>query len=192
MTRGDLFDALLPTIGDDLVITSLGGNAQSWFWRRSHNNYVVHHAMGLTTAVGLGLALAQPTERVWVFEGDGGILMNLGMLAVLGRAQPANLAVVVVDNGMYESGGRLPTLTSSTLDLTAVATACGWPHAVGIDHITAVPKALETCGQELTLITARVEPGSDGAPLRMQYVENKLRFVDDVEAKLDIPIRHPA
>ena len=55
--------------------------------------------------VGLGLALAQPRRRVLVMTGDGEMLMGLGSLATIGVQRPANLAVVVIDNGLYAETG---------------------------------------------------------------------------------------
>ena len=47
--------------------------------------------------MGLGLALARPDDRVLVLTGDGELLMGLGSLSTVGYQQPANLAVVVLD-----------------------------------------------------------------------------------------------
>ena len=47
--------------------------------------------MGLASSIGLGLALARPDLRVFVLDGDGSLLMNLGSLATIGLLQPANL-----------------------------------------------------------------------------------------------------
>ena len=35
-------------------------------------------SMGLASSIGLGFALKDPRTRVFVFDGDGNILMNLG------------------------------------------------------------------------------------------------------------------
>ena len=47
--------------------------------------------MGGAAALGLGLALAQPDRRVLVVDGDGSLLMQLGTLASVAGAAPANL-----------------------------------------------------------------------------------------------------
>src|SRR5271166_5933365 len=58
-------------------------------------------AMGQAPALGLGLALAQPQRGVIVVNGDGSMLMNLGCLATLAQ-QPAELFLLIFDNGLYE------------------------------------------------------------------------------------------
>ena len=86
-------------------------------------------AMGGALAMGLGLALARPDDRVLVLTGDGELLMGLGSLSTVGFQQPANLAVVVLDNERYGETGQQKTHTAAGVDLAAVARACGFPQA---------------------------------------------------------------
>ncbi len=43
-----------------------------------------------------------------LLEGDGDLVMNLGSLLAIADAAPANLRVVVFNNGRYETGGGQP------------------------------------------------------------------------------------
>ena len=81
--------------------------------------------MGLTSSIGLGLALARPDLRVIVLDGDGSLLMNLGSLATIGLLRPANLVVVVMDNQEYATTGGQATPTAHGADLDAAARAMG-------------------------------------------------------------------
>jgi thiamine pyrophosphate-dependent acetolactate synthase large subunit-like protein len=49
----------------------------------------------------------------------------MGSLATIGLQKPANLAVIVFDNGVYGETGMQPSHTQSGVDLIAVAGACG-------------------------------------------------------------------
>src|SRR5262249_20782247 len=63
-------------------------------------------AMSQGPALGLGLALAQPEHGAIVLNGDGSMLMNLGNLVTLAN-YPANVFVLIIDNGLYEvTGGQ--------------------------------------------------------------------------------------
>ena len=55
--------------------------------------------------IGLGLALPRPDRHVLVVTGDGELLMNVGGLATIAVMNPANLAIVCVDNGHYGGTG---------------------------------------------------------------------------------------
>jgi thiamine pyrophosphate-dependent acetolactate synthase large subunit-like protein len=150
--------------------------------------------MGLGTAVGLGLAMAAPDESVWTFEADGGLLMNLGVLGVVAKLRPPNLRLVVFDNESYHSGGRMETLTSDTVDLAAVGTACGLRHVATVRDADAFAAAAAQAAErtEPSLIVAKVDTTIVGPPLTMEYVEIKQRFVRDMERKLGLTILRPA
>ena len=81
--------------------------------------------MGLASSIGLGLALARPELRVFVLDGDGSLLMNLGSLATIGWTRPPNLVLIVWDNGEYGTTGGQDTATAHGADLEAAARAMG-------------------------------------------------------------------
>lgn len=86
-------------------------------------NFPLTGAMGTTTPLGLGLALAVD-EQVTVLDGDGSMLMSLGALSTVARLDPSNLVVVVMDNAAYETTGGQETL-STEVDFAGVARECG-------------------------------------------------------------------
>ena len=89
----------------------------------SSTNFYMVGSMGLASSIGLGLALKKPRKRVYVFDGDGSILMNLGSLVTIGSLQPKNLVHVIFDNNSHESTGGQPTNSVSVkIDLLAKAT----------------------------------------------------------------------
>ena len=52
-------------------------------------------SMGLSSSIGLGVALKNPKKKIYVFDGDGNILMNLGSLTTIGTLKPKNLIHVI-------------------------------------------------------------------------------------------------
>lgn len=118
----------------DVVITTMGA-AKVWMELgvAPTDLVLVPSAMSHATSFGLGLALAQPERRVIVGNGDGSMLMNLGSLVSITAAAPANLVLLVFDNGAYEVTGSQPTPGAarvrpkgSAIDYAAVAGACGF------------------------------------------------------------------
>lgn len=127
--------ALLADRGDDLVaIPGLGSTCWDLAAAGDNDrNFYLWGAMGGAAMVGLGLALAQPERRVLVVTGDGEMLMGMGSLATIGVKQPANLAVVVFDNGHYGETGMQPSHThGGRVDLVAVARGCGIGAAMDV------------------------------------------------------------
>ena len=119
--------ALLRDPGDLLVVTGLGSTTYDAGAAGDRDlNFYLWGAMGASAMIGLGLALAQPSRRVLVLTGDGEMLMGLGALATIAAAAPANLAIVVFDNGRYGETGAQASHTALGADLAAAAAACGW------------------------------------------------------------------
>lgn len=76
------------------------------------SNFYMIGSMGLASSIGLGVALKNPKQRIFVFDGDGNILMNLGTITTIGKLKPKNLIHVVFDNESHESTGGQPTSSS--------------------------------------------------------------------------------
>ena len=126
MNRRLVVRELLAERGDLVCVSGLG--AATWDVAAAGGHPLdvpLWGAMGGAAMVGLGLALAQPSRRVLVLTGDGEQLMGLGSLATIGLQQPANLALVVLDNERYGETGSQPTHTAGPIDLAACARACG-------------------------------------------------------------------
>ena len=76
------------------------------------SNFYMIGSMGLSSSIGLGVALKNIKKRIFVFDGDGNILMNLGSLITIGTTKPRNLVHVIFDNSSHESTGGQPTATN--------------------------------------------------------------------------------
>jgi thiamine pyrophosphate-dependent acetolactate synthase large subunit-like protein len=98
--------------------------------------------MGLASSIGLGLAIAQPDRRVYVVDGDGSLLMNLGSLATIGWTRPANLVLLVLDNERYATTGGQETATAHGADLEAAARAMGVTASATVRSAEALADAL--------------------------------------------------
>jgi thiamine pyrophosphate-dependent acetolactate synthase large subunit-like protein len=128
-------DVLRKTRKDDEVVVTSMGAAREWTRLGTHplDFVFVPSSMGQGTSLGLGIALAQPSRRVVVCNGDGSMLMNLGSLVTITAQAPRNLVVIVFDNGVYEVTGGQPTPGSGSIrasrgdvDFSALARGCGF------------------------------------------------------------------
>lgn len=127
---------LLAGTPDALVVTGLGSPAYDVFAAGDRErNFYLWGAMGGATPLALGLALAQPSQAVVAITGDGEQLMGMGSLATVGSQQPANLTIVVLDNGHYGETGMQASHTRLGTDLVAVARGCGIAAALAIDRL---------------------------------------------------------
>ncbi len=128
-TRSAALAAVRRAVGpDDLVVATTGYTGRELYaLEDTPNQLYMVGSMGCAVSLGLGLALARPSRRVIVLDGDGAALMRLGALATVGTTRPANLVHVVLDNAMHESTGGQATVSDS-IDFCAIAGACGYPY----------------------------------------------------------------
>src|SRR5262245_45784971 len=139
--------------------------------------------MGLASSVGLGVALARPDVRIFVLDGDGSLLMNLGSLATIGLLQPSNYVLIVMDNEQFATTGGQPTPTSRGADLEAAARAMRIASAVTVrtkgDLEGALRQAL-TGGP--TVIVAKVGESAPASKPPLDCVAIKERFMTAIGA----------
>ena len=67
--------------------------------------------MGLAPSFGLGLARGLPDEQVWVFDGDGGLSVNLSTLLTEASQEPPNMVHFLLSNRVYQMLRATPWAT---------------------------------------------------------------------------------
>jgi thiamine pyrophosphate-dependent acetolactate synthase large subunit-like protein len=135
--------------------------------------------MGLASSVGLGLAMARPDLRVFVLDGDGSLLMNLGSLATIGWVRPANLVVIVWDNQEYATTGGQETATAHRADLEAAARAMGAASTATVRSLDALGAAAARAASEPGpwVIVAKVAESVPAVKPPLDCVAIKQRFM---------------
>ena len=112
--------------GDAIAVLTMSPIA---FWGESRPvDFRLMGTMGAAASIGLGIALGTPDRAVWVLDGDGSLLMQLGVVAAVTDAAPANFVHVVIDNGIYAISGAQPT--PAPRDWAALLEAAGYRDAV--------------------------------------------------------------
>jgi thiamine pyrophosphate-dependent acetolactate synthase large subunit-like protein len=124
------------------------------------NLFAIDGAMGTATAVGTGLALAQPHRRILVITGDGELLMSLGSLPTAATAAPPNLSILCIDNAAWGLTGFQRTHTSFHTDLAAVAAGSGIPACMTVRQPADLPagRAMLEDDSQVTFVVLRVPP----------------------------------
>lgn len=139
-------------------------------------NFYEWGSMGVTTPVGLGLAMAVD-DPVTVLDGDGSMLMSLGALATVRKYGPSNLTIVVFDNGTYETTGGQST-HSDVVDFALTAASMGLSaSAVDTDEEfeAAYSAAVESDEPEVIIASVeRVHPDSR-PPYDFAFIKQRFR-----------------
>jgi len=185
MKRFECLQAIARVVKDELFITTAGGATAEWNAVHPSDGNIQVKTLGLCSSIGLGVALALPKRKVFVFDGDGALWMNLGSLATVGLHQPKNLIHICWDNQQYESSGGEPTVaTAGRIDFAAIARDAGIKSSVPAETVdelkAAVSHALHQNGPHF--IWARIEAGrAEAPPLKYDELENKYRFIRYIE-----------
>ena len=97
-------------IGNNPIISANGFISRDLFnVNDKESNFYMIGSMGLASSIALGVAMKKTKKLIFVFDGDGNILMNLGSLVTIGSIKPKNLVHIIFDNGSHESTGGQPT-----------------------------------------------------------------------------------
>jgi thiamine pyrophosphate-dependent acetolactate synthase large subunit-like protein len=147
MTHREALEVLAANRGQRIVISTM---ASIGIWPQLSDSPLdfayMPSAMSQGPGLGLGLALAHPERGVIVVNGDGSMLMNLGSLVTLAN-QPANIFLVIMDNGLYEVTGGQVTAGTGHADFAGLARSAGIKRVYQFDSVDAWRKgAAEALG----------------------------------------------
>lgn len=187
MLREEIIQHIVKASGEDPIVSTTGKASRELFETRVANgqshkyDFLTVGSMGHSSSIALGVAINKPNQRIWCVDGDGAVLMHMGSMAVMGVNKPKNLIHVVINNGAHETVGGMPTVAGS-IDLVAIAKACGYPNAVRVDNFADLDKELEVAKSknELSLIEVKCSIGarSDLGRPTTTALENKQGFME--------------
>jgi sulfopyruvate decarboxylase subunit beta len=184
MIRSEILREIAPIIRDHLVVCNIGLPSQELHMIDDQpTNFYMLGTMGLSSSIGLGLALAQP-KTVISIDGDGSVLTNLGTLPTIANNVADNYVLLIIDNGSYGSTGDQPTYAGKKTSLTAVAKACGCDNVIEVkdkDLGPVLQKAIDS--KKMTVIVCKCDSGNIKLPvITMDPVVIRDRFMKAVQA----------
>ncbi len=132
----DMFRSFQPHRENSIVIvTGTGGRHWMDISTNEKRDVPLAGAMGQTTSAALGLALAQPNEKVVLFDSEGSLLMNMGILATIAGQKPKNFVHFLMDNECYATTGGQPVPNSQEIDYAGMAKEAGYTAAYNFDNL---------------------------------------------------------
>ncbi len=192
MVREEIIQYIVKVTGEDPIISTTGKASRELFETRVANgqshkyDFLTVGSMGHSSSIALGVAINKPKTKIWCVDGDGAVLMHMGAMALLGANKPKNLVHVVINNGAHETVGGMPTV-AGTIDLVAIAKACGYPYAVCVDDFSSLDAELMVAKSrnELSFIEVKCSIGARedlGRPTTTA-LENKQNFMEFLSTK---------
>ncbi|MGH8056695.1 MAG: thiamine pyrophosphate-dependent enzyme [Candidatus Entotheonellia bacterium] len=148
-------------------------------------------AMGGHASFALGLALAQPEKKVVVFDSEGDVLMNLGILATIAEQKPTNLYHFLIDNECYATTGGQPVPNAKNIAYDVIARGAGYPHTYAFEHLedfaNHIKAILEHPGP--VFVAMKVVPEVENNPIgqrRRWQTRSRDQVLKDLQTELGI------
>jgi thiamine pyrophosphate-dependent acetolactate synthase large subunit-like protein len=188
----DMLEIFQQYRGDAIVIPGRGG--RHWVNLSTKPNLDLplgDPAMGGHASFAVGLALAQPDKKVIVFDSEGDLLMNLGILPTIAEQAPSNFYHFLIDNECYATTGGQPVPNAQNVAYDIIARGAGYPSAYAYDKLedfaANIKAILDQPGP--VLVAMKVVPEVENAPIGQRarwQTRNRNQVVQDFRAELGV------
>jgi len=183
MNRKEAIQAIVGEIGTDPIVAANGYISRDLYEvsDRKENFYMIG-SMGLASSIALGVAIKNPKIKVYVFDGDGNILMNLGSLTTIGNLKPKNLIHIVFDNSSHESTGGQPTATNK-IQLSKIAKSTNYKvfQAKTKNQLAKTFQKIKLIPGPIMVIVKIKKGGVVSKRINIEPIKIKDRFMDSLK-----------
>jgi len=136
LTREEAIKNIVENTGENTIVVSTTGKTSRELYeirdmnKKEHgHDFLTVGSMGHASQIALGIALQKKNRQVFVLDGDGALLMQMGSMAITGTIAPDNFKHILINNGAHESVGGQPT-AGFKIDFIKIAEACGYGIAL--------------------------------------------------------------
>ena len=157
--------------GDSIVIPT-GTSGRFWmdYSDNEKRDLNLGGAMGQTTSSALGLALSLPNEKVVLFDSEGALTMNMGILATIAGKKPKNFVHILMDNECYATTGGQPVPNAQEINYAGMAKEAGYTSAYNYDNLedfaTNIDRIMHETGP--VFVGIKVVPKVENEPIGMR------------------------
>ena len=182
MKKFDALKKIIDVIDDQYIVCNLGHTSKELYYLKdSPQNFYMMGSNGLSSSIALGIALTNPKLKVWCIDGAASLLMNLGSLSTISFANPLNLTLIVIDNGVYESTEDQKTHTNRKTKLDAIARAIGFESVFVINNREDIVPTFMELGTGCHFILIKTEPENADVPnISISSKSIKTRFMESI------------
>lgn len=190
----DVFEAFQPYRGKAIVVTTdTAGRHWADVSTYEQRDVGMGGAMGQTTSGAFGLALGLPDEKVVLFDSEGALLMNLGVLATIAGKEPQNFYHFLLDNECYATTGGQPVPNAQQIDYAGMAKSAGYRAAYNFDNLEEFAVSVEEILMETgpVFVSLKVVPEVENLPMglrRRRSGRSRAETIRDMQEELGIQV----
>jgi len=168
LTREEAIDFIVKNTSSNTVFISTTGKTSRELFeireqlKQNHGrDFYTVGSMGCASAIAFGVGLADSNKIIFILDGDGASLMQMGTLATMGHYKNPRIKHIILDNNAHESTGGQPTV-SNTVDFLQTGKACGYEYVQLVEGEEDLKKCLENLetNNRLSLVIIKVKKGS--------------------------------
>ena len=134
LSRQQAIDLIMDNLDENDIIISTTGFTSREVYEYRERTKKAHYksfynigSMGCASSIGLAIALHKSNKKIFIFDGDGAAIMQMGAFTTIGKKSPKNLIHIIFDNHMHETTGGQPT-NSSSVDFVRFASASNYKY----------------------------------------------------------------
>lgn len=188
----DMFRAFQPHRGESIVIVT-GTSGRSWLdvTTKPERDLSLQGAMGQTTSAALGFALSQPDERVVLFDSEGALLMNMGVLATIAGKKPNNFFHFLMDNECYATTGGQPVPNAQEINYAGMAREAGYAASYEFDNLEDFTNNIEQIMKQTgpVFVAMKMVPKVENEPIgrrQRRPTRTPAQTITEIRAELGI------
>jgi sulfopyruvate decarboxylase subunit beta len=192
LEAAEVFKVFQKHRGDAIVIPT-GTSGRQWmsFTTNEKRDLSLGGAMGHTAAAALGVALSLPSEKVVLFDAEGALLMNLGILATIAGMKPQNFYHFLLDNECYATTGGQPVPNAKEINYAGIAKEAGYAAAYHFENLEDFERNLGKILDEKgpVFIAIKVIPAIENEPIGLRQrpaTRNRTQTIRDLQEELGI------
>ena len=135
---------------DNAIVLVTGTSGRDWreISDNESRDLTLQGAMGQTNTAALGFALAQPTEKVVLFDSEGSLQMNMGVLGTVAGKKPKNFFHFLMANECYATTGGQPVPNAGNISYAGMAREAGYKATFEFDNLEDFVGSIESIMKE--------------------------------------------
>ena len=188
----DMFRAFQEHRGKAIVLVT-GTSGRDWgdISTDKSRDLSLQGAMGQTNSASLGFALAQPNEKVVLFDSEGSLQMNMGVLATIAGKKPKNFFHFLMDNECYATTGGQPVPNATEINYAGMAKEAGYAATFEFDNLEDFTDNIQNIMKEEgpVFVTMKMVPKIENEPIGRrvrQPQRSRAQTIIDVREELGI------
>ncbi len=172
--------------GSSCVVTSTGYlSREIYSLGDSEQNFYMVGAMGCSLAISLGISTIIKKSKIFCIDGDGALLMRLGVMTNIFNRSSKNLIHILINNESHSSTGGQYT-NSQNINFLKIADACGFKNVACCNSISELKNVLSLMKKTVgpNFLEIKVRDGKFDSLLRPSISPNQVykRFSNFLKA----------